>query len=109
MLMSTLAASGLYAGITIMPMLGNSYLPEASRLQPAIIPVQAREGEVPAVGGQGNDQSGFVPFPARRNSRLATPGFPAVGDFVSTVCRRVFEEPLSRFRPALSGTAENST
>lgn len=65
MLMSTLAASGLYAGITIMPMLGNSYLPEASRLQPAIIPVQAREGEVPAVGGQGNDQSGFVPFPAQ--------------------------------------------
>jgi endonuclease YncB( thermonuclease family) len=65
MLMSTLATSGLYAGITIMPMLGNSYISEAPRLQPAIIPVQAREGEVPAVGGEGGDQPGFVPFPAQ--------------------------------------------
>ncbi|MFW8583915.1 thermonuclease family protein [Rhizobium beringeri] len=64
MLMSTLAVSGLYAGITLTPMLGNSYLPEASRLQPTVIPIQAREGEV-RTADQGGDQAGFVPFPAQ--------------------------------------------
>ncbi|MET3757882.1 endonuclease YncB(thermonuclease family) [Rhizobium binae] len=62
--MSTLAVSGLYAGITLTPMLGNSYLPEASRLQPTVIPIQAREGEV-RTADQGGDQAGFVPFPAQ--------------------------------------------
>ncbi|TAZ45263.1 thermonuclease family protein [Rhizobium leguminosarum] len=65
MLMSTLAVSGLYAGITLTPMLGNSYPPEASRLQPTVIPVQARESEVPVASSQGGDQPAFVPFPAR--------------------------------------------
>ncbi|MBY5551773.1 thermonuclease family protein [Rhizobium leguminosarum] len=64
MLMSTLAVSGFYAGITLTPMLGNSYLPEASRLQPTVIPIQAREGEV-RTADQGGDQAGFVPFPAQ--------------------------------------------
>ncbi|MFW8642381.1 thermonuclease family protein [Rhizobium beringeri] len=45
-------------------MLGNSYLPEASRLQPTVIPIQAREGEV-RTADQGGDQAGFVPFPAQ--------------------------------------------
>ncbi|WP_261318149.1 thermonuclease family protein [Rhizobium leguminosarum] len=62
--MSTLAVSGFYAGITLTPMLGNSYLPEASRLQPTVIPIQAREGEV-RTADQGGDQAGFVPFPAQ--------------------------------------------
>jgi endonuclease YncB( thermonuclease family) len=64
MLMSTLAASGLYAGITLMPMLGNSYPAEISRLQPTVIPVQARESEV-RTANQGGDQAGFVAFPAQ--------------------------------------------
>jgi endonuclease YncB( thermonuclease family) len=68
MLMSTLAASGLYAGIMMTPMPGGSSPPEAPSIEPAIIPVQARESDVPAVsgeGGEGGDQAGFVPFPAQ--------------------------------------------
>lgn len=64
MLMSTLSASGLYAGITLMPMLGNSYPAEISRLQPTVIPVQARQSEV-RTANQGGDQAGFVAFPAQ--------------------------------------------
>lgn len=64
MLMSTLAASGLYAGITLTPMLGNSYPPEASRLQPTVIPVQARESEV-RTANEGGDRAEFVAFPAQ--------------------------------------------
>ncbi|QPB24275.1 thermonuclease family protein [Rhizobium sp. 007] len=64
MLMSTLTASGLYAGITVMPMLGGAGHVEGSHLQPSIIPIQAHQSEIPAESGQGGDQSGFTPFPA---------------------------------------------
>lgn len=64
MLMSTLAASALYAGITITPMLVGSSHAEAPHLPALIIPVQARASELPAASSQGGDQSGFAPFAA---------------------------------------------
>lgn len=64
MLISTLAASGFYAGITIMPMLVGSSHPEAPHLPASIIPVQGHESELPTASSRSGDQSGFVPFPA---------------------------------------------
>lgn len=71
MSMSTLAASSLYAGITIMPMLVGSNHPEARRLQASIIPVQARENELPEASSQSGDRPGFRPFPARAQFETA--------------------------------------
>lgn len=62
MLASILAASGFYAGISIMPMLAGQSLPHAPRHPPAIIPVQATESQ-PAAESQESDGTAFVPFP----------------------------------------------
>ncbi|OOO27895.1 nuclease [Agrobacterium salinitolerans] len=62
MLMSILAASGFYAGISIMPMLAGQSRPDATRHPPVIIPVQAIESQL--AGGSGeSDGTAFVPFP----------------------------------------------
>lgn len=63
MLMSTLVASGLYLGISIMPMLGASDQP--AHPPPLIIPVQAHESQRLPASNQGGDQAGFVRFPAQ--------------------------------------------
>jgi endonuclease YncB( thermonuclease family) len=65
MLMSTLAASGLFAGISIMPMLAGPTYPQPARLQAPIIPVQAVKSEGATAGGEESDQTQFVPFPAQ--------------------------------------------
>lgn len=62
MLMSILAASGFYAGISIMPMLAGQSLPDATRHPPVIIPVQGIGSQL--AGGSGeSDGTAFVPFP----------------------------------------------
>lgn len=62
MLVSILAASGFYAGISIMPMLPGPSLPDASRHLPALIPIQALESQ-PAAGSEESDGTQFAPFP----------------------------------------------
>ncbi|MBO9135306.1 thermonuclease family protein [Rhizobium sp. L80/93] len=64
MLMSTLLASGFYAGITIMPMLGGSTLPGAARPAPITL-VQAHGGGGLVEDSKIEGQTGFVPFPAQ--------------------------------------------
>jgi endonuclease YncB( thermonuclease family) len=63
MLMSTLAASGLFAGISIMPILTGSNLSEPPRLQVPIILVQATGSKTAAVDSHESDGTEFAPFP----------------------------------------------
>ncbi|MBY5774844.1 thermonuclease family protein [Rhizobium leguminosarum] len=63
MLMSTLAASGLFAGTSIMPMLAGTDHPEPPRLQAPIILAQALKSERTTAGSQEGDQTQFVAFP----------------------------------------------
>jgi endonuclease YncB( thermonuclease family) len=63
MLMSTLAASSLFAGISIMPMLTGSNLSEPPRLQAPIISVQAPETERADADSHEKDGTEFTPFP----------------------------------------------
>ncbi|MEZ2129803.1 MULTISPECIES: thermonuclease family protein [unclassified Sinorhizobium] len=62
--MSILAASGFYAGISIMPMLAGPSLPDAPRHRPATIPIQALESQG-AAGSQERDGAEFIPFPGQ--------------------------------------------
>lgn len=64
MLMFTLVASGFYAGITVMPMLGGSTLPEASRPAPITL-VQTHGSQGSVDGSKSDGQTEFVPFPAQ--------------------------------------------
>ena len=65
MLISTITISGLYAGIFVLPTLVGAGPPQAPHLSPPVVPVQARETELPAASDRsGDDQSGFAPFPA---------------------------------------------
>ncbi|MCZ7935875.1 thermonuclease family protein [Agrobacterium leguminum] len=63
MLMSTLAASGLFAGMSIIPMLAGSNLAELRRSQAPIIPVQAIDSEAAAADSPESDETEFAPFP----------------------------------------------
>lgn len=65
MLMSTLAASSLFAGISVMPMLAGPNLPTPPRLQAPIISVQALGSERAAADRGGSDETEFAPFPER--------------------------------------------
>lgn len=61
MLISTIAVSGLYAGITLVPMLAGPQFPRD--VSPRIVPVQASAAERAAAGDKGPASSEFVPFP----------------------------------------------
>ncbi|MBY4611537.1 thermonuclease family protein [Rhizobium sp. 9T] len=63
MLMSTLAASGLFAGISVLPMLAGPNLPEPPRVQAPIIPAQALGSERAAADSHESDGTEFAPFP----------------------------------------------
>ncbi|MBB3659707.1 endonuclease YncB(thermonuclease family) [Rhizobium sp. BK650] len=65
MVMSTLAVSGLFAGLSIMPMLAGTGLREPPHLKGPIIAVQALKSERTAPGSQESDRTDFVPFPAQ--------------------------------------------
>ncbi len=65
MLMSTLAASGLFAGISVMPMLAGPNLPASPRLQAPIISVQALGSERTTADRRRSDRTEFAPFPER--------------------------------------------
>jgi len=65
MLMSALAASGLFAGMSITPMLAGSNLAELPRSQAPIIPVQAIENKAAAADSQESDGIEFAPFPGQ--------------------------------------------
>ena len=65
MLMSTLAASGIFAGISMMPMLAGTSHPEPPRLQAPTIPIQALKSEGATAGSRESDRTQFVPFPVQ--------------------------------------------
>ncbi|MBY5827776.1 thermonuclease family protein [Rhizobium leguminosarum] len=65
MLISTLAASGIFARISMMPMLAGTNHPEPPRLQAPIIPIQAFKSEGATAGSQESDRTQFVPFPVQ--------------------------------------------
>jgi endonuclease YncB( thermonuclease family) len=65
MLISTLAASGLFAGMSIMPMLAGSNIPEPPRLQAPIILVQATGSKTAAVDSHESGRTEFAPFPGQ--------------------------------------------
>lgn len=61
MLISTIAVSGLYAGIAIMPMLAGNEAAQGQNVPLAVVPVQASQaGQQINTDGGGSD---FVPFP----------------------------------------------
>jgi endonuclease YncB( thermonuclease family) len=64
MLLSTITVSGLYAGITIMPMLAGAELPSARHAVPLVVPVQASQAERAAAVEGDRAPSEFAPFPA---------------------------------------------
>ncbi|CDZ29954.1 thermonuclease family protein [Neorhizobium galegae] len=64
MVISTIAVSGLYVGITIMPMLGGVKIPRAQEVSPPVVPVQTSHAERPATGDGARAPSQFLPFPA---------------------------------------------
>lgn len=63
MLISTIAVSGLYAGITLVPMLAGAQFPRD--VSPRIFPVQASAAERAVAGDKGPASSEFVPFPTQ--------------------------------------------
>ncbi|MBO9111887.1 MULTISPECIES: thermonuclease family protein [Rhizobium/Agrobacterium group] len=63
MLISTIAVSGLYASITLVPMLAGAQFPRG--VSPRIVPVQASAAERAVAGDKGTASSEFVPFPAQ--------------------------------------------
>ncbi|WP_064696228.1 thermonuclease family protein [Rhizobium aegyptiacum] len=65
MLISTLAASGLFAGMSIMLMLAGSSVPEPPRLQAPIILAQATGSKSAATDSPESDGPEFAPFPER--------------------------------------------
>jgi endonuclease YncB( thermonuclease family) len=65
MLISTIAVSGLHAGITIMPMLSGTELSQAQHFSPPVVPVQASQTDLPATDDGASLLSNFAPFPAQ--------------------------------------------
>ncbi|WP_105375030.1 thermonuclease family protein [Neorhizobium huautlense] len=65
MLMSTLAASSLFAGISIMPMLAGSNLSEPPHFQAPIVSVQALGSERASADSHENDRTEFARFPVQ--------------------------------------------
>lgn len=65
MLISTIAVSGLYAGINIMPILTSTELPYTQGVPPPIISAQASQTELPVPDDGGPAPSEFAPFPAQ--------------------------------------------
>ena len=63
MLMSTLAASGLFAGMSIMPMLAGTSIPEPPPPQAPIILAQATGSRPDPVDSHESDGTQFAPFP----------------------------------------------
>lgn len=64
MLISTIAISGLYAGIAIMPMLAGVESPQAKRVSSAVVLAQASQVDHPATSAPEPASSEFTPFPA---------------------------------------------
>lgn len=64
MLLSTITVSGLYAGITIMPMFAGAELLSTRHALPLVLPVQASQAERAAAVEGDRAPSEFVPFPA---------------------------------------------
>lgn len=71
MLISTLAASGLFAGISVLPMLAGPNLPEPPRVQAPVIPVQAPGSERAAANSHESDGTEFAPFPEQAQFETA--------------------------------------
>ncbi|WP_107676446.1 thermonuclease family protein [Agrobacterium sp. LAD9] len=64
MLISTIAVSGFYAGIVIMPMLAGNEFPQMQLLSPPVVPVQASQADAPVTEDAAlSPSSAFVPFP----------------------------------------------
>lgn len=65
MLLSTITASGLYAGITIMPMLTGAEMLQSQHIPTRIVPVQAAPNERSAMANGAESKTGFMPFPTK--------------------------------------------
>lgn len=64
MVISTIAISGLYAGIALMPMLAVSDFSPRQHLRPPAVPVEASHADLPTIENAARAPSGFKPFPA---------------------------------------------
>lgn len=66
MLLTTIAASGFYAGIVILPMLAGNELPQMHLLRAQTIPIQASQADSPVTkDAELPPSSAFVPFPTQ--------------------------------------------